>query len=218
VNDWNVTAEQGSARAFHLDDSFSAGDRQVRIFTVQDSALVLGSTQSVDDVDTAVAQHLMIDVFRRRSGGGAVLLQPNAQLWCDVFITKADQLWSEDVGVASHWLGDVWAEALGSQGFDDAVVHRGPMQVTVSSSVLCFAGLGPGEVTIDGAKCVGISQRRTREGARFQCSVPAVWNSELHEQLLGPGLQRVGGDLSALRAHPVTDSAGLLAAFEAALP
>jgi hypothetical protein len=43
--------------------------------------------------------------------------------------------------------------------------------------MVCFAGLGPGEVTVDGAKVVGISQRRTRVGALFQCAVP----------LLGPG-------------------------------
>jgi hypothetical protein len=43
------------------------------------------------------------------------------------------------------------------------------------SGLVCYAGRGPGEVfvpTPDGgsAKVVGIAQRRTRAGARFQCA------------------------------------------------
>lgn len=36
---------------------------------------------------------------------------------------------------------------------------------------MCFAGVGAGEVLLDGRKVVGISQRRARDGARFQCVV-----------------------------------------------
>jgi hypothetical protein len=40
------------------------------------------------------------------------------------------------------------------------------------STRVCFAGLGPGEVvTPTGAKVVGLSQRRTRHGARLQSVV-----------------------------------------------
>jgi hypothetical protein len=41
---------------------------------------------------------------------------------------------------------------------------------------VCFAGLGPGEVTVDGRKAVGIAQRRTRAGSLFQCAVPLRWD------------------------------------------
>ena len=44
------------------------------------------------------------------------------------------------------------------------------------SRKVCFGGLGPGEVTVDGHKLVGISQRRTRDGARFQCVVHRRWD------------------------------------------
>ena len=37
------------------------------------------------------------------------------------------------------------------------------------SDLVCFDGLAPGESTIEGAKLVGISQRRTRAAARLQC-------------------------------------------------
>ena len=43
--------------------------------------------------------------------------------------------------------------------------------------MVCFAGLGTGEVTVAGRKCVGMSQRRTRAGARFQCAVPLAWSA-----------------------------------------
>jgi hypothetical protein len=46
-------------------------------------------------------------------------------------------------------------------------VHRGGMVDSDWSALVCFAGIGPGEV-LDGAKLVGLSQRRTRAGARIQ--------------------------------------------------
>ncbi|MGH9041248.1 MAG: hypothetical protein ACRDZ3_13570, partial [Acidimicrobiia bacterium] len=43
--------------------------------------------------------------------------------------------------------------------------------------VVCFAGLGPGEVTdAAGRKVVGLSQRRTRGHTRFQCCVLLRWD------------------------------------------
>jgi lipoate-protein ligase A len=50
-------------------------------------------------------------------------------------------------------------------------MHDGPMQTTQWSRQICFAGLGPGECLVDGKKVLGISQKRTRAGASFQCSV-----------------------------------------------
>jgi lipoate-protein ligase A len=44
------------------------------------------------------------------------------------------------------------------------------------SPLVCFAGLGPGEVLVDGRKVVGLSQRRTRAGARFHCAALRVWD------------------------------------------
>jgi hypothetical protein len=78
------------------------------------------------------------------------------------------------VGRAFLWLGDAWVAALADLGIE-ARRHEGAMVTTRWSPLVCFAGLGPGEVvTPDGAKLVGISQRRTRAGARFQCSMPVI--------------------------------------------
>jgi lipoate-protein ligase A len=111
-------------------------------------------------------------VVRRRSGGGAVFVIPGECLWVDVLLPRDDPRWDDDVGVAAHWVGDAWAAAVG----DGAQTHRGALQRSPWSDLVCFAGLGPGEVTKAGQKVVGISQRRTRAGARFQCVALANWD------------------------------------------
>jgi lipoate-protein ligase A len=45
------------------------------------------------------------------------------------------------------------------------------MRDTAWSELVCFAGLGPGELSLDGRKLVGLSQRRTRNGIRIQGSL-----------------------------------------------
>ena len=104
----------------------------------------------------------------------------------------------DDVGRATHWLGDVWGRAIG----DESVVHRGPMRRTEWSDVVCFAGLGPGEVTVDGRKVVGISQRRTRDAARFQCVAYERWDPEPLLTLMGidASIEAVGVGMGRLSA------------------
>lgn len=200
---WDVVRAKGDARGFHSHGVPAGAQRSVRLLDVSGAALALGSTQSIDDVDLAVAKRLDVDVFNRQSGGGAVLLDPGAQLWIDVVIGRSDSLWSDDVSLASQWLGDVWVEALRSVG-TEGVVHRGAMVTNELSSVVCFAGLAAGEVTVDGAKVVGISQRRTRAGARFQCSVPLSWDATRHAELLAPGIAASGGSIDEVRVFPTT--------------
>jgi lipoate---protein ligase len=126
-----------------------------------------------------------VAVVRRRSGGGAVLVEPGRVAWVDVAIPRDDPLWDDDVGVAFHWLGDAWAAAVAALGVEGAEVHRGGLVRTPLSDLVCFAGLGPGEVTVDGAKLVGMAQRRTRAGALFQCAVPLAWDAERLARILG---------------------------------
>ncbi len=186
--------------------------RSVWIHDVSAPTLVLGSSQRPDIVDDATIGSW--EVVRRRSGGGAVLLIPGEVVWLDVLIPTGDPLWSDDVSRASHWLGDVWVAALGY-----GEVHRGPMVRTQWSSLVCFAGLGPGEVTVDGRKLVGISQRRTRAGARFQCAAYAC-----HDPSALPGLLRLSpaeraecaAALAPVGAVPSADD--LLSRFLEALP
>ena len=177
---WTVErrrAPAGELHALGLPDG-----RVVRLLEATRPALVLGSTQQESVV---VGDTSGIDVVRRRSGGGAVLVEPARLVWIDVAIGRTDPLWDDDVGRAFHWLGDAWASTLDGLGLTGAVVHRGGLVRTPQSDLVCFAGLGPGEVTVDGAKVVGMAQRRTRAGALFQCAVPLAWEPDRLAALLG---------------------------------
>lgn len=153
------------------------GERSIIVYEVTWPVLVLGSSQRDDAVDWEQVERRGAEVVRRRSGGSAVLVEPGAAVWVDVTIPPADPLWEHDVGRAFHWLGASWAEVLTGAGLGGRW-YDGPMQKTPWSAWVCFAGLGPGEVTVDGRKVVGLSQRRTREGALFQCCATRRWEPE----------------------------------------
>lgn len=172
---WRITHLAGGAGELHGRD-LETGGRTVTVLEVDRPALVLGSTQPDSDVDLDAARATGVEVVRRRSGGGAVLLLPQRSVWVDVTIGRDDPLWLDDVGRAAHWLGDVWAATLGGLGCEAVTVHRGAVLETRWSRRVCFAGVGPGEVLVDGRKLVGVSQRRTRDGARFQCALHRSWD------------------------------------------
>jgi lipoate-protein ligase A len=176
------------------------------------AALVLGSAQRYDVVDAGRAERAGIDVVRRRSGGGAVLVVPGGQVWLDLWLPRRDPLWDDDVIDSTQWLGDAWARALGSLGIEDLRVHSGRAECTRWSSLVCFGGIGPGEVTAGHAKVVGISQRRSREGARWHTSVPLSWDPAPLVALLALDDHQA----AQARAELVDAATGLRAAWPAA--
>jgi lipoate---protein ligase len=213
---WNVEFFNGSAADFHGRDMPEAAQRTVWVFKVMAPALVLGSTQSLDVVDTSACAAAGVEVVKRRSGGGAVFLAPGDVTWIDVVIGSDDPLWMHDVGESMWWLGEVWTAALGDLGVLNASVHRGPMVTNEWSRLVCFAGLGPGEVVTPEGKLVGISQRRTRSAARFQCAIYRAWNpGALASLLAGDQVQP-----EALPAVASLDAApdAIAAAFFRSLP
>lgn len=158
---WPLQRRRGSAAALHalglLDTEPVA--RGVWLLEADAPAVVLGSAQ----------RHLVQDAgVIRASGGGAVLVDPDRCVWVDVVIPRHDPLWHDDVGRSALWLGQVWQAALESCGVT-AAVHAGPTDRHELARAACFAGVGTGEVVAGERKLVGISQRRTRGGARLQC-------------------------------------------------
>jgi lipoate-protein ligase A len=183
---WNIERRRGPAA--ELLRAAPAEERCVRLLDLTRPAVILGSSQPEEAVDAGRAAAAGIDVVRRPSGGGAVLVVPGEALWLDVFLPAGDPLWSDDVGIAFHWLGRAWAEALARVGVP-ARAYDGPMRHTPWSKLVCFAGLGPGEVRHAGSgkKVVGLSQRRTRTHARFQCCALLAWDpAALVALLAGP--------------------------------
>jgi lipoate-protein ligase A len=208
---------RGGAAELHVRELVPEPGGGVRAFVleVDRPALVLGSAQPFELVDAGVARSEGIDVVRRRSGGGAVLLVPGAHLWVDVLLPRDDERWTDDVSASSLWLGEAWAAALGVVTGAAVEVHRGPMRRDQLSDLVCFAGLAPGEVTVGGAKAVGTSQRRTRAGARFQSVVHRQFEVDLLAQLLAlePEVVRAV-DVAAVDVEPED----LLAELERHLP
>ncbi len=178
---------RGSAQDLHRAELST--DRRIVVQHVDVPTLVLGSTQSTDDVDADELARSGVQLARRRSGGGAVLLVPDEHEWVDVTIGVDDPLWTDDVTRSSWWLGEAWAASLGSLStlHSAPVVHRGRLAEQELSRVVCFAAIGPGEVSMGVRKVVGISQRRTRSGARFQCVIHRRWDPTTTLSLLsGP--------------------------------
>ena len=191
VRCWSVERVRSTVRALHERPLPEAVSPTVWIAEPTDSAIVLGSTQSDRFVDRRRADQFSLDVVRRRSGGGAVLVDENC-LWLDVVIPVADPLWDDDIGRSFHWLGSVWRQTLAELGLATSV-HLGAFARTPLSDVVCFAGRGPGEVLVDDAghmaKVVGISQRRTRNAARFQCAAQLRWDPEPLVAVFAPAFE-----------------------------
>jgi lipoate-protein ligase A len=215
---WRVERLRGGAADLHSGSvSLAAGDqasRAVRVLEATRPALVLGSAQPAAHVDAGRAARAGVEVVRRRSGGGAVIVGPDRLVWVDVLVPAGDPLWDDDIGRAAWWLGEVWIGALADVGVDGAELHRGGLLRRPWSDRVCFAGLGPGEVTVGGSKVVGLAQRRTRAAALFQCAALLEWNpGELLDLLdLGEDERRAGRDELAGVA------AGLGASMAAPLP
>lgn len=166
---WSV--EPRAARARDLCNEWPGAakrtSRAAALCRVTAAALVIGSTQPLETVDLDSARRSGIEIVRRGVGGGAVLVSPDAQVWIDVWLPRADPLWDDDVVRSAGWLGETWRSALGALGAAPLDVHRGKSLEGPWARLVCFGGLGPGEVTVRGSKLVGLAQRRTRQGARY---------------------------------------------------
>jgi lipoate---protein ligase len=196
------------------------GQRVVSCCDVTGLALVLGSGQTQSIVESERAERAGVEVARRPAGGGAVVVAPRSQVWIDVWVPRGDELWDDDVVRSARFLGAAWARALGSIGARDLAVHAGPSVVSELSRLVCFAGLGPAEVTAWGSKVVGIAQRRDREGARFFTLAHLRWDPSTLTRLLGlddarsvtvtSELADVGIGLSELLLHSSRDAPGTI--------
>lgn len=211
---WRVEHSRGDAGAFHARDP--KAQRSATFHTVAQPTLVLGSAQPDVDVDHRVAAALGIDVVRRRSGGGAVLLMPGEFVWLDLVIPAGDPLWLDDVGRAMVWVGALWRDTL--TDFDvEGEVHRGRLMATAWSRQVCFAGAGTGEVMQGEAKLVGVAQRRTRSWARFQSMCHLRWRPELVAALVARP-RPTAADLAPTVAVVRADAVALASALSSRLP
>ncbi|MEZ5256090.1 MAG: hypothetical protein R2705_04145 [Ilumatobacteraceae bacterium] len=198
---------RGSATAFHARELTDPVPANVTFFEPDGPALVLGSSQPIQTADLDRCRRRGVEVVVRRSGGGAVLVVPGETLWFDIELPVGHERLDADVGRSMWWIGDRVAEVLNHErriaAADGPVasVHTGALVHSPWSRLVCFAGLGPGEVTMAGRKVFGVSQRRTRAGARFQCMVLVRWDPAALLDLLARPAQ---GDDPATPPFPTT--------------
>jgi lipoate---protein ligase len=207
---WQVERYRSNAGSLHGMPVPEPVRRAIWVLEIERPALVLGSTQDGRLVDARLAATLGVEVARRRSGGGAVLLVPGEVAWLDVIVPSGDPLWHDDVSRSGNWLGRSWQATLADLGITGTTVHTGPLDRGGLGRLVCFAAVGPGEVTLGARKIVGVSQRRTRRAARFQCAVYRRWAPDLLVPLLrlddpsAQALQRVAGGVGASPTEVVT--------------
>lgn len=125
--------------------------------------MVLGSTQHEADLDDRAITRDRVSVRRRRGGGGAVLLRPD-DCWVELWLPATPETERGDVRSTAYRVGQWWRVALADLGVS-AEPHHGGLRDADQAAVACFAGLGPGELTVAGRKLVGLSQWRGRQGA-----------------------------------------------------
>ncbi len=208
AQDLVVERSIGPAHDFHHRPlSWTGGEWAIWIHTVERPALVLGSSQPDDAVDRAAAEAAGFEVTGRRSGGGIVVVEPGQSCWIDVLISPRHPRWEADVNRAFGWVGDWWCAALTQLGVDGLEVHRGEVVDREFGRAVCFAGLGPGEVVQRDAadperrvKVVGLSQRRTRDAARFQGLYLRRWDPEPIRRFAAPDALPAGFDLDDVAA------------------
>jgi len=207
-HDW-----RGSASDFH--HMSLPSERALWWCSVSSPAVILGSTQQEADVDAAIASSLGLDVVRRRSGGGAVFVHPTESVWIDVTIPRDDPLFVDDVSASMLWLGDVFTAAL--LPWVNSETYRGVFDAGASGRSVCFASTSPGEVFVGNHKLVGISQRRGREGARFQSVLYRSWQPTAWVPSLTS--MDVQEQISLLPVATITaEAADIVSAVFAALP
>lgn len=215
---WQSRRVSGTVGELHQLIPDPDADREVWLMSPHDTALVLGSAQS-----EKIAAGEITDgtgIVRRRSGGGAVLVTPDDSVWIDVVISRNDPLWDDDVNRAPLWLGHAWRVALASLDVPAGVVldryEPGPW-----GRLACIASRGPGEVLVGGAKAVGITQRRTRNTARFQTLVYRRWAPEELVAHLAIAADQIDGLREVLSGAAYTVDAyrdDINAAFLSSLP
>lgn len=214
---YRLVRPAGSVGAFHHRDVADPARPEIWWASVDAAALVLGSNQPDDTVDVDACGRAGVEVVRRRSGGGAVLLIPAEVTWFDVIVPRGGPGWASDIHAPMRWLGEHLAAVLADRVAGTVAVHAGPFVPTRWSPVVCFDGRGVGEVFVDGAKLVGISQRRMRHAARLQCCWYSAYDSERLRSLLAPAQRPPAGALAPVAVAADVDPGQVLGELAVAL-
>jgi len=206
----------GTAEELHALPMPTQGDEpELWVMQPTTPALVMGSSQKPEQFDR---ERLVIDgveLATRRSGGGAVFIDPAATVWLDLVTPRSSAWWSSELAENFLIVGRVWQTALASLQVDTDLCTSAPDR-SDDARLVCWAGVGWGELTLAAdesgrqAKVIGLSQRRTRWGARVQAmAVVDASNTRASDYFVDP---TVGPEIT-----PVSLSVSRSQVLEAAL-
>lgn len=167
------------------------GQPALRWYRSTTTAMIAGRGQPLDQIDTAACRAAGVGVYRRSSGGTAVLMEPGL-IMLDVALPVGHRLFLADVTESYRWFGGVWVAALQRLGITahpisiaeartdgQQLLHDAPLIRRV-----CFGGFSPYEVMVGARKLVGLSQVRRRNGALLQAGVYLRWQPHRIASLL----------------------------------
>src|SRR5262245_59082353 len=203
------------------------GALALRWYGMSPAALIVGSSQHLDEIDQAACAAAGLHIHRRRSGGGAVLSAD--MLMLDLVLPRAHPVYADDVTESYRWIGEVWTAALREVGIDARATPIGAARADAQTLEpllrrVCFGGLSPYEVVVGRRKLVGLAQVRRRAGALYQIGIYQCWAPRRTAALMAaaPGEraeleQQLATRVAGLEQLGVATAATVIAAFEAAL-
>jgi lipoate-protein ligase A len=224
---WRLLASPGAAmgRQLALSEALLAGlvesnTPAVRWYIPRHPALVLGNGQAPTTIDLAACRARGLHVYRRSSGGTAVLVDGDT-LSMEVALPAGHRLALADVVRSYQWIGELWAAALRSLGI--AAARALPTEQVRALPTLarddplrlaCYGTLSPWEPVAGTRKLVGLCQVRRRPGTLYQVGVHLRWRPEHLVELLAlppetraalvPRLRAATAGLDELAGRPVS--------------
>jgi lipoate-protein ligase A len=157
---------------------------------IEPEALVLGRRQAETEADLAACHAAGLCVYRRSTGGTAVLSGPDL-LGLDIALPAGHRLALPNVTESYRWLGEALASGLRALGVvaepvspatarsqDPMIAPNDPIRLA------CFAILSPYEVTVSGRKLIGLAQARRHAGSLLQAGILLRWDAERLAELL----------------------------------
>lgn len=199
------------------DDPTAGGEPELWRMRPTAAAVAMGSAQKFDDFDHDVLAASKLELAGRRSGGGAVFIEPGQTVWIDLVAPRTSPWWSNELTENFMMVGRAWRRALASLGVETTLCAVGP-EKSLATRAACWAGTGWGELLIGGSKVVGLSQRRTRWGVRVQAMATLDASSaRIAEVLLPPARREVQGSITTTHAAVLADAGVTAPLLEAAV-
>ena len=190
--EWRLLRSTNAAagRQFALSEALLAvglaatGRPALRWYVAKQPALILGNGQRPEAADLEAAHAAGAQVYRRTSGGAAVLLDEDA-VNMEIALPPGHPLATGDVVRDYQWIGEVWVRALETLGIAsiraiplEEVRGLPPLAKDDPLRLACYGTLSPYEVVSGQRKAVGLSQVRRRGGTLFQMSTYLSWRPE----------------------------------------